>query len=68
MEEEKRIQLVEDAAERAQLLETVRQMPNGFNTIIGDRSEENLSDGTNFAYVRILGQFPTVAFDHTCQQ
>ena len=47
MEEEDRIQLVEDAAERAQLLETVRQMPNGFNTIIGDRSEENLSDGTN---------------------
>ena len=46
MKEEDRILLVEQAAERAQLLETVRQMPNGFNTMIGDRSEENLSDGT----------------------
>jgi len=46
MKEEDRILLVEQAAERAQLVETVRQMPNGFNTMIGDRSEENLSDGT----------------------
>jgi hypothetical protein len=46
MEEEDRIQLVERAAERAQLLETVQQMPNGLNTMLGDRSEENLSDGT----------------------
>lgn len=46
MEEEDRIQLVERAAERAQLLDTVQQMPNGFNTMLGDRSEENLSDGT----------------------
>eukprot|EP01043_Picozoa_sp_COSAG02_P069739 COSAG02_NODE_12078_length_1601_cov_23.046471_2_plen_59_part_00 len=46
MKEEDRILLVEQAAERAQLAETIRQMPNGFNTMIGDRSEENLSDGT----------------------
>jgi ABC-type bacteriocin/lantibiotic exporter with double-glycine peptidase domain len=29
----------------AHLHSTVKQMPNGFNTMIGDRSEENLSDG-----------------------
>ena len=36
---------VEEAAKLAQLHSTVMQMPNGYNTMIGDRSEENLSDG-----------------------
>ena len=45
MEEEERIKLVEEAAELAELLHVVKQMPNGLNTMIGDRSEENLSDG-----------------------
>ena len=57
MKEEDRILLVEQAAECAQFLETVRQMPNGFNTMIGDRSEENLSDGTMFC-LSILLPFP----------
>ena len=45
MEEEERIALVEAAAAQAQLMGTVNSMPNGLNTMIGDRSEENLSDG-----------------------
>ena len=45
MEEEERIELVEAAAAQAQLMGTVNSMPNGLNTMIGDRSEENLSDG-----------------------
>ena len=45
MEEEERIKLVEAAATQAQLMGTVNSMPNGLNTMIGDRSEENLSDG-----------------------
>ena len=45
MEEEERIKLVEAAATQAQLMHTVNSMPNGLNTMIGDRSEENLSDG-----------------------
>ena len=45
MEEEERIKLVEAAAAQAQLMHTVNSMPNGLNTMIGDRSEENLSDG-----------------------
>ena len=36
---------MEEAAKLSQLHSTVMQMPNGFNTMIGDRSEENLSDG-----------------------
>ena len=36
---------VEEAAKLAHLHNTVMQMPNGYNTMIGDRSEENLSDG-----------------------
>jgi hypothetical protein len=36
---------VEEAAKLAQLHSTVMQMPNGYNTMVGDRSEENLSDG-----------------------
>eukprot|EP01052_Picozoa_sp_SAG31_P023203 SAG31_NODE_1897_length_6964_cov_2.677349_4_plen_815_part_00 len=43
--EPERIRRVEEAAALAELLETVRAMPNGLNTRIGDRSEENLSDG-----------------------
>jgi ABC-type multidrug transport system fused ATPase/permease subunit len=43
--EPERIALVEAAAAEAELLETVRGMPNGLDTRIGDRSEENLSDG-----------------------
>jgi hypothetical protein len=45
LSEPERIALVEEAASNAQLLETVQAMPNGINTKIGDRSEENLSDG-----------------------
>ena len=44
--EEEQLSLVEEAAGKAELLETIReQMPNGINTTIGDRSEVNLSDG-----------------------
>ena len=45
LSEPERIMLVEEAASNAQLLATVQAMPNGINTKIGDRSEENLSDG-----------------------
>ena len=62
MEEEERIKLVEEAAELAQLLHVVKQMPNGLNTMIGDRSEENLSQLTKGRGFR-LNEKVTSSFD-----
>ena len=49
---------VEEAAKLAQLYTTVMQMPNGFNTMIGDRSEENLSDGQTQRLSLVCFQIP----------